>query len=377
MDFSFSEEQDMLRKVARNFCANECPTNLVREMEKDQQGYPTDLWNKMAGLGWIGLAFPEEYGGTGGSFLDLAVLLDEMGRARLPGPFFSTVVLGGFIILEAGNEAQKNDLLPNIANGDLIVTLALTEHSASFNAAGVELSAIADKEDFILDGTKFFVPDAHVADYIVCVARTDDGADKEKGVTLFLVDAKKSGVSCNPLETIAGDKQCEVIFNKVRIPRENIIGEVDQGWTYVKNLLQKATSAKCVEITGGAQQILDMTLAYAKERVQFGHPIRTLQAIQHHCTNMATDVEGSMFIAYQAAWMVSEALPCSKEVAMAKAWVGDAFRRITLLGHQVHGAIGFTEDHDLTLYSRRSRAWETAFGDSYFQREIIAQQLGL
>jgi len=377
MDFGFSEEQEMLKKVVRDFCVNECPTSLVREIVKDEKGYPPKLWRKMAELGWMGLALPEQYGGTGGSFLDLAVLLEEMGRACLLGPFFSTVVLGGFIILEAGNKTQKNELLPKIASGDLIITLALTEPSASFDAAGVELKAVADKENYILNGTKLFIPDAHLADYIVCVARTEDSADKEAGITLFLVDAKESGVSCTLLETISGDKQCEVVFNQVRVPGENMLGELNQGWTYVKNLLQPATAAKCVEIVGGAQQILDMTIAYAKDRVQFGRPIGALQAIQHHCANIATDVDGSRCIAYQAAWMLSEGLPCTKEIAMAKAWVSDAFKRVIILSHQVHGAIAFSEDHDLHLYSKRARTWETAFGDSRFHQEIVAQQLGL
>jgi alkylation response protein AidB-like acyl-CoA dehydrogenase len=377
MDLNLDEAQEMLRKMARDFFTTEYPKSLVKEMAKDERGYSPELWGKMTGLGWMGLVFPEEYDGGGGSFLDLAVLLEEMGRACLLGPFFSTIVLGGLTILEAGSEEQKKKFLPQIAKGDLIVTLALTEPSARYTPDAISVKAQAEGEEYIIDGIKLFVPDAHVADCIICVARTKEGATAEEGITLFLVDAKSSGLKCTQLVTMVGDKQCELVFNKVRVPRRNILGELDRGWTCIEKVLQKATIAQCAEMVGGAQQVLEMSVSYAKERVQFGRPIGSFQAIQHHCANMATDVEGCRFIAYQAAWMLSEGLPCSKEVAMAKAWVSDAFRRVTALGQQVHGGIGFTEDHDMPLYFKRAKAWELAFGDADFHREKVAQELGL
>ncbi len=377
MDLGFTEEQEMLRKTARDFLQTECPTTLVKEMADDEQGYTTELWGKMAELGWMGLALPEEYDGMGMSFLDLSVLLEEMGRACLPGPFFSTVVLGGFTITEAGNEEQKKDLLPKIAAGEVILAMALTEPSASYDPAAVTVQAVPDKDDYVISGTKLFVENAHIADYMVCVTRTKDGSSPEDGITLFLVDGKSPGISTTVLKTIAGDKQCEVIFDNVRVPKKNILGELDKGWPVVAKMLEMAAVAKCAEMVGGAQAALDMSVAYAKERIQFGRPIGSFQAIQHHCANMVTDVDGSRFITYQAAWKVSEGLPATMEVSMAKAWVSEAYRRVTQLGHQIHGGIGFCMDHDMPLYFKEAKAAESTFGNADWHREIVAQQLGL
>ncbi len=377
MDLGFSEEQEMLRTTARDFLANECPSDLVKEMAEDEKGYPPELWKKMAELGWMGLAFPEEYDGMGMTFLDLVVLLEEIGRACLPGPYFSTVVLAGYTILEAASEEQKKDLLIKIANGDLIVTLALTEPSASYEPDAITVKATPDKDDYVINGTKLFVPDANVADYIICVARTKDGASPEEGITLFLVDAKSPGISTTLLKTIAGDKQCEVIFEDVRVPKGNIIGELDKGWPVVEKVLEKATVGLCAQMVGGAQKALEMSIDYAKERVQFGRPIGSFQSIQNYCADMVTDVDGSKYITYEAAWKLSEGLPVTMEVSMAKAWVSEAYRRVTLLGHQIHGAIGFCEDHDLPLYFKRAKAGELTFGDADLHREIVAKQLGL
>jgi alkylation response protein AidB-like acyl-CoA dehydrogenase len=377
MDLGLSEEQEMLKTSARDFLQKECPKTLVKQLDESDEGYSPELWRKMAGLGWLGLMFPEEYDGSGGSFLDLTVLLEEMGYNILPGPFFSTVVLGGLTILAAGNEEQKKDLLPRIAGGKTILTLALTEPRVGYDAASIRTTATADNGEYVINGTKLFVPDANVADLLLCVARTEEAENPEDGVTLLLVDAKSPGIKCTLLKTLAFDKQCEVIFDNVRVPGENILGEPNQGWPVVQDVLQKATVAKCAEMVGGAQAALDMAVAYAKERVQFNRPIGSFQAIQHYCANMVSDVDGSRFVTYKAAWKVSEGLPATMDVAVAKAWTSEAYRRVTLLAHQIFGAIGFTMDHDLHRYYRRAKAGEMMFGDGAFQRAIVARELGL
>jgi len=377
MDLSLSEEQEMLKKMARDFLTNRCPKTLVKEMEASEKGYSPELWQEMAGLGWMGLVFPEKYGGGEMSFLDLSVLLEEMGRSCLPGPFLSTVVLGSLPILDIGNEAQKGEYLPRIASGEAIFTLALTEPNAKYDAASIAVKATADNNDYIINGTKLFVPDAHIADYLLCVARTNELAKPENGITIFLVDAKSPGISCAVLKTIASDKLCEVVFDRVRVPKKNILGQLDQGWSEVQKIIERAAVAKCCETLGGIQQMLEMTVDYAKERKQFDRPIGSFQVIQHYCANMATDVDGSRFSTYQAAWTLSEGLPCTKEVAIAKAWLSEACKRVTALAHQIHGAIGVTIDHDLQFYTRRANAAEATFGDADFYREIIAQEMGL
>jgi alkylation response protein AidB-like acyl-CoA dehydrogenase len=377
MDFSLNEEQEMLRKMARDFLANECPKSLVREMEEDETGYSPDLWKKMAELGWMGLAFPEQYGGEGMGFLDLAVLIEELGRAIVPGPYLPTVVHCGCPILAAGTEDQKKQLLGKIAKGEMIMTLALTEPSATWEPWGVETKAVAEGDNFVITGTKLFVSDAHVADYMLVVARTKEGPNPEEGITLFIVDAKSPGVKLTPLKTIALDRQSEVAFDKVRVPKANILGQPDKGWPVVKDMLQKATLAHCAYMVGGAQQVLEMSVAYAKERVQFGVPIGSFQMIQKKCADMAVEVDGARFITYEAVWKMSEGLPCSLELSMAKSWVSDAYRRACVEGQQIHGGIGFIKDHDMQLYYRRAKAAELAFGDADYHRELVAEQIGL
>jgi len=377
MELGFSEEQEMLRTSTRDFLTNECPKDLVRQMAEDEKGYTPELWRKMAELGWMGLAFPEEYDGMGMTFFDLIILLEEMGRSCLPGPFFSTVVLGGLTILDAGTEEQKKEFLSKIANGDLIITLALTEPSARYDPASITVKATPDGDDDVINGTKLFVPDANVADYLVCVTRTKDGASPEDGVTIFLVDAKSPGIATTLLKTIAGDKLCEMVFDNVKVPNKNMVGELDKGWPVMERILEKATVALCAQMVGGAEATLEMSVQYAKDRIQFGRPIGSFQAIQHHCANMVTDVDGSKYIMYEAAWKVGEGLPATMEVSMAKAWVTEAYQRVTLLGHQIHGGIGFTEEHDMPLYFKRAKAAEATFGDADWHREAVARELGL
>jgi len=377
MNLTFTEEQEMLRKTARDFLTNKLPKTVVKELEASKEGYSPEIWNEMAELGWMGLVFPEKYGGAGMGFLDLAVLLEEMGRACLPGPFFSTVVLSGLTILDIGTEEQKQKYLPQIAGGKTILTLALTEPDGQYNAASIKLKATPDNGSYILNGTKLFVPDAHIADHILCVARTKEGREPEEGITLFIVDAKSSGIACTVLETIAHDKLCEVGFDQVRVPQENILGELDQGWGEVRKVIERAAVAKCCEVVGCLQQALEMTVEYAKERRQYDRPIGSFQVIQHYCADMATDVEGVRLSTYQAAWKLSEGLPCSQEVAVAKAWVSQAGERVMALAHQIHGAIGVTIEHDLQYYTRRVKAAEASFGGPDFYREIVAKEMGL
>jgi alkylation response protein AidB-like acyl-CoA dehydrogenase len=327
----------------------------------------------MAEINWTGLDIPEEYGGIG-DFLDLAVVLEEMGRVNLISPFFATVVLGASAIVEAASDEQKKQFLPGIAGGKLILTLALTEPSLRYAADAVRVKATHQDGGFVMQGTKLFVPDAHSADYLICVARTEGSGDPKDGITLFLIDSKSPGVSYKLLNTIAGDKQCEVTFDNVRVSEESVLGEVDKGWQYMEKVLEKAAVARCAEMVGGAQRVLEMTVGYAKERQAFGHPIGAFQSIQHRCADMLIDVEGSRYVTYEAAWRLAEGLPAAKEVAIAKAWVSQAFRRVVNSAHQVHGSIGFTEDHILHFYTKRAKASEFSFGDVNFHLDKLASR---
>jgi len=374
MNLDFSEEEKMLRSAARRFLAAECSRKLVRELEEDRKGYCPELWRKMAEQGWMGLTLPKEYGGMEMSLMSLIVLLEEMGRNIVPGPFFSTVALCAPAILAAGTAEQKRELLPRLVRGELILSFALTEPGARYDATGVRVTARRDGGDYIIDGTKLFAADAHVADYLICVTRTRDGATPEAGITLFLVDGKRPGIRCEVVPTIAADKLCEVVFDKVRVSKKNMLGKLHQGWPVVKRVLEQATVAKCAEMIGGAQAALEMTTEYAKTRVQYERPIGSFQAIQHFLADMATSLELARDITYQAAWYVGDGLPCTKEVAMAKAWTSDTYTLIAQRAVHIHGGIGATSEHDISLYYRRAKAAELAFGDPDFQREVVARE---
>jgi len=377
MDFALSEEQEMLRKSARDFLEQKCPKTLVREMESYEKGYPPALWQEMAGLGWMGLAFPESLGGSGMTLLDLCVLLEEMGRACLPGPFLSSVVLGGLAILDDGSEQQKQEYLPRIASGEIVFSLALTEADARYQPDAIRTTATASGDGYVIEGTKLFVPDANAADYLLCVARTGQPENTDGGLTVFIVPADSPGLGCSVLRTISGDKLCEVTFDRVKVPAENVLGQPGRGWDIVQSIVRHAAVAKCCDLVGILQRVLELTLDYAKERRQFDRPIGSFQVIQHYCVDIATDVDATRFSTYQAAWLLSEGLPCTKEVAVAKAWAGEAYERVVTLAHQIHGAIGCTIDHDLQYYTKRGKAAQLSYGDGDFYREIVAQQMGL
>jgi alkylation response protein AidB-like acyl-CoA dehydrogenase len=375
MDFALGKEQEMLKKEARDFLAKECPKDLVREMMEDPKGYSPKLWKKMAELGWQAMAFPEKYDGIDSSFLDLVVLCEEMGRALLPGPFLPTVIHAGRTILFAGNEEQKKRFLPAIAAGKTLMTMALTEASGSIEPAGVKTTAVASGKDVILNGTKLFVPDAHVADYLICVARTGEG-EGEAGISLFIVDTQSKGLKVETLITMTGEKLCEVTFDNVTVSANNLLGELGKGWFAVQNMLDEAAVCECAWMLGGAKWVLEATVNFVKERVQFDVPIGSFQAIQHKLANVAVDVEAAMCIVYYAGWAMDEAADEKTLVAsVAKAWLSDIYKRAAFEGVQLHGGMGFTWEHDMHLYLRRAKSSQVAFGDADYHRERIARIL--
>tara|TARA_Y100000996_G_scaffold377443_1_gene329497 strand:- start:4648 stop:5772 length:1125 start_codon:yes stop_codon:yes gene_type:complete len=374
MDLGLNEIQQMLKTSAKEFLDSECPDTYVREMEEDSKGYTDEIWQKIAEQGWIGLIIPEEYGGAGLEFQDLIILLEEMGRYMLPGPYFTTVVLGGMTLMKSATEEQKKEYLPRIAEGQIIVTLALTEPDASWDASGVQLEATDTTNGYVLNGTKLFVPYANVSEYLIVAART---GKNDTDISLFMVSASEPGISQTSLKTIGSDNQSEVVFNNVAVSHESLLGDLNNGWDTIKQITNLAAIGKCAEMSGAIQNVLEMTVEYAKQRTQFGRPIGTFQAVQHHCANMATEVELSRLMTYQAGSALSEGLSADKEVAMAKAWVNESAKRVCAMGHQTHGAIGFTKEHNLQLYTKRIKSAELMFGDAQFHTNKIADILNI
>ena len=374
MDFSLSEEQEMLQKSARDFLSAECPKSLVREIEAGDLGYSPELWRKMAALGWMGLALPEEYGGAGFSLLDMAVLFEEFGRAAMPGPMFSTTV-GALAVLEFGTEEQKRALLPKVATGELIMTMAMAEPEVNEDPRFIATRAELHDGGYAITGTKLFVPYAHIADYTLVMTRTEGASGDDSGLTIFIVDAKAAGINLTPLITIAADKQFEVGFDKVSVSDSDILGSLHKGLPMVKAVLRKATAIQCAVMVGGAQQELELTAEHTKTRIQFDRPIGTFQAVQHRLADMFVDVQGARWTTYQAVWRLSEGLPADREVTIAKAFSNIACQRVAASAQQLHGGIGVDKDYDLHFYFRRAKAFELSLGSTPFHLKTLEAEL--
>ncbi|HUY28710.1 MAG TPA: acyl-CoA dehydrogenase family protein [Candidatus Binataceae bacterium] len=373
MDFGFSEEQEMLRDAAKRFLADNCPTKFVRQMMADATGHDQAFWKKIVELGWPGLLVPENYGGQGGAFLDMTVVIEEAGKALVPGPFFTAALLGVPLVVEGGSEAQKKDLLPRMAKGEFIGTLALAEAAGRFDADGVQMKATKSGSDYTISGEKFFVPDAHVANGMAVAVRTSGSG--EKGITLVLVPTNAAGVTITQLKTVDMTRRlCHVKFDNVKA--SGILGKPDEGWPILSRVLNIATAALATEMVGTAQKALDMAVDYAKTRVQFGKPIGSFQAVKHKCVDMMVLVENARSLVYYACWTVDTNNDEQKTaVPMAKAYASDMAKNVTSEAIQVHGGIGFTWEHDMHLYHRRALAGEANLGNGPVHRETVARTL--
>ena len=366
----------MLRASARDFLAKESSSRIVRTLMESADGYDSTMWQKLAGLGWTALGIPERYGGVG-SFLDLVVVLEEAGRALLPGPFFSTMGLAVPVMIEAGTEAQKKKVLGDIAEGKARATLALTEPAGRWDPSGINLTARQKSGGWQLDGVKTFVLDAGIADYVIVAARTR--GEGEDGITLFLVEKDAPGLSVRPLETLDQTRRWyELRFHEMQLGADAVMGAPDRSWPQLKRALEWSTAALCAEMVGGLQKVLETSTEYAKTRHQFGKPIGVYQAVSHKLADMLVLSESGRSATYYAAWAVDADAPDrALASSMAKAYVSDAYRKVAGDGIQVHGGIGFTWEHDMHLYFKRAKSSEVTLGDATYHRELVAQALDL
>ncbi len=372
MNLDFTSEQEMLRKSVAEFLAKECPFETVKEIEESDEGYLPKLWKKMAELGWMEVYFPEAYGGYSDPFMDVMIIMEEMGKAAYPSPFFSTVILCGLILTEGGTEDQKNALLPKIANGKLIMALAQYEEEASYQPTGIRMPAELSGDQYVLNGTKMFVTDANIADKLIVAADV-----KDAGITLFLVDAKDPGITCTKMPAIGMDNTCEVIFKDVKVSKDDVVGNPGRGWEILERMFPKAIIAKCAEMMGSCKVSIDMTASYAKERVQYGKPIGGFQAIQHYMANMQLGYDTSINYLYKVAWMADEGMDVTKEVSALKAQVNEQYKYISERGVQIHGGVGTTREFNIALFYRRAKAAEYVLGDTDYHYEKLAQALGM
>lgn len=379
MNFAFSDEQEELKKSARRFCEEQYSSETVRQIMETESGVDEELWTRMAQeLGWQAMIIPEEYGGAGFGYIELIVLMEEMGRAVVAAPFFSTVCLAANTLLVAGTDEQKQELLPGIAEGTRIATLALTEESGRWDADGVTATYSKNGGDYTLNGKKMYVVDGHTANTIIVAARAE-GSSGEDGVSLFVVDAEASGLSRRPLQTMDQTrKQAEVSLDGVSVAGSAVVGEEGNAWPAVTRVMDLASVALAAEQVGGAQMCLDMSVDYAKVRVQFGRPIGSFQAIKHKCADMLVEVESAKSAAYYAGWAAredNEELPVT--APLAKAYCSEAYFHCAAENIQIHGGIGFTWEHDAHLYFKRAKSSELMLGDPSYHRELLAQRIGL
>jgi acyl-CoA dehydrogenase len=370
MDLDFTSEQIMLRESAARFFANECNYEKVKKIEETEKGYSPELWQKTAELGWTGMLFPESYGGYGGTFMDIVIILEEMGKAVFPSPFFSTVVQCGLLILEGGTEEQKRDLLGKIAEGSLIMALAQYEAETDYSFDSIVMTAEPKSGGYVLNGTKLFVMDANIADKIIVAAKAGSA-----GLSLFLVNARDPGVKITKLAYVSSENACEVVFKDVRVAKADMIGAPGGGSAILDKMYAKAVVAKAAEMSGGCKAAIDMTAKYAREREQYGNPIGGYQAIQHFMSNMLLAYDTCNNYLYRVACMIDEGEDFARDSSALKAVANEAYRFVTERAVKIHGGIGTTREADIALYYRRAHPFSMICGSTSYHYEKVAQKL--
>ena len=374
MDILPSEEEQMLKNVAREFLEAEVSTSLVREMELDGLGYPPALWKQMADLGWLGMSLPEQYGGQGLPLVYLGLIMEEIGRVMAPVPLHSTMV-AALTVDSDGTDQQKQDILPAVADGKMVLTWAVHERDARLIPEAMNLEAKADGDSWILNGTKMFVDNFVVAQRCLVACRTSPASDTNQGISLFLVDPNGTGVNQTALVTLAKDKQSRVDFKDHRIESAALVGEIDQGWPIIEAMLDRGTALLCCQMVGAARKDSEMAIEYAKNRVAFGRPIGSFQSVQHMLADMLLHVDGGEMLTFEALWKLDQGLPASVEVSQAKAFCNEKCESVVRTSQVIHGGIGFMMEFDLHLWFRRVTAWTMRMGTTYDHRAKIASAL--
>ena len=375
MDMEFTEEQQALQNTARSFITTECPLSVARDMESSDEGFPQELWRKMADLGWLGLPHSEDIGGSGMGNVELVVLQKELGRALCPSPYIPTVILAGGAIAAAASAEQRQRLLPGIIAGETVVAFALQEENTFYDARSVRSNAIANGDGYVLTGTKMFVEFATAADRVLVVARTAGEPPATEGLAMFLVDPDDVNVRLEQLNTMARDRQFQMTLDGVQVAASDVIGTPGEAWDVLEGVIERGVVALCGYMVGAAEKIHELATAYAKERVQFNRPIGSFQAIQHYLAQSITEIIAADTTTYYAAWTLDEGLPSREVVAKAKAFAGDTFRKASDLGAQIHGGIGYDESMDTSLFLRRGKQLQLSMGGTGYWEDIIADEL--
>ena len=375
IDLTLSESEEMLKKTGLDFMRRDAPKEVVQALQETDTGYTEELWQKAVGMGWTGIIIPERYGGTGNSLTSAGVLFEALGTGPLPGPYFSSGILGSLIILESGDEEQKQSVLPAIAAGKEIVTLALTEPDYSWEPGAVQTTATSKNGDFVLDGLKLFTNDAQAATHLIVVARTGKGADPAKGLSLFLVDSKSDGVSMRRLPGFLSGRTFEVKLDSVKVPRSAMLGDKNEGWQALKQGIAKSIPVLCAYKVGGCQAVFESALEYSRVRVQFGKPIGRFQRVQDMIIEMVNHADAARWTTYEALWKLDTQRPAAESVHLAKAVTSEAYWEACTLAHRVISGISYAKDHPVSFHTRASRSLYSFLGDPSYHRQHLAQLL--
>ena len=377
LDLSLTESEEMLKKTALDFMRRDAPKSIVQKLQETDTGITAELWQKAVNMGWLGIIIPEKYGGANNSLTSAGVLFEALGGGPLPGPYFSSGILGSLILLEAANEEQKARILPAISRGEEVVTLALTEPGYSWGPQAMQSTAREDNGDFVLDGLKLFVNDAKAASYYIIPARTAHASDPTKRITLFVVSSKSKGFTIRRLPGFFAGRNFEVKLDSVRVSSLDMLGEKNNGWQPLKQAIEKAIPVLCAYKVGGCQAVVDMTLEYSRTRVQFGQTIGRFQRVQDMIIEMIDHADAARWTTYEALWKIDTNRPAAESVHLAKVVASEAYWEVCTLAHRVFSGISYSKEHPVSFHTRASRALYHYLGDPAFHRQQLACCIGL
>jgi len=375
MDLGLTEAQEILKGSVADFVEREYDKNTLLALEKTPTGITPELFRKTAELGWLGVIVPEAYGGEGRSLTDAAVLFEELGRGPVPGPFFASGILGALTVLHGGTDPQKQAILPQVARGERVLCVAVTETDYGWRPDRVHMQTSRQNDRYVLNGVKLFVHDAAAATHLLCAVRTAPPSNGSSGITLLLVEAGAPGVTVRTLPGWMGQVD-EVRFDNVQVPAEAVIGGEGRGWEVLEAAALQAIPVLCAYQVGSCQAVVDMAVAYSRTRIQFGQPIGRFQRVQDHIIAMVNHLDAARWTTYEALWKLDTGRPAASSVHLAKAVTSEAHLKVCDGGHEVHAGVGVIREYGLTLHTQRSRTLYHLLGDARYHRRRMADALG-
>jgi alkylation response protein AidB-like acyl-CoA dehydrogenase len=373
LDLKYSESEQILRKSALDFLKRDSPKEVIQVLQETNTGITDELWQKVVDMGWMGIIIPEEYGGVGGTLTNAGVLFEVLGTGPLPGPFFSSGILGASILLEAASEEQKKSILPDVAEGRIILALALTEDSYRWEPDAIQMPAEEKGDGYVLNGKKLFVMDAEAATHLIVAARTGKEIDPSKGVTVFLIDKNIPGVSVRRLPGFLSDRNFEVTLDSVKVAESAVLGRVGEGWAPLKNGIDRSIPVLCAYKAGACQALFDATMDYARTRIQFGQPIGRFQRVQDLIIEMVDHMDAAKWSTYECLWKLDNGKPAQDSIHLAKAISSEAYWQVTNQAIKVFSGISYSREHYVSFHVKASRSLYNFLGEPTYHRQKLAE----